>query len=153
MISQHISYYNNIYFFHHLNFQKYISIIRYFIYWISKNNSKMRYLIYFHFEIYFVFQWYLNISYFIYPDDSVAAALMNIFFDFLKFEILIKSSNSRPCHFSHICAPISSFFWLFLFFNLLISSFLFSDLFHFFFFNYQYSRKFRFWLLLLFFSI
>ena len=50
----------------------------------------MRYLIYFHFEIYFVFQWYLNISYFIYPDDSVAAALMNIFFDFLKFEYIDK---------------------------------------------------------------
>ena len=83
-----------------------------------------------------------NFSSLIWPDGSAPAALASLLFDLQEPQIIWKKhSESRLLPFR---APACSFFWLFLFSDLLSSSLLFSDSSHLCFFIFPYFRKFDF---------
>ena len=83
-----------------------------------------------------------NFSSPIWPDGSAPAALASLLFDPLEPRIIGKIQ--RFATFLPFRAPASSFFWLFLFSDLLASSLLFADSSHLFFFICPYCRKFDF---------
>ena len=82
-----------------------------------------------------------NCSSLIWPDGSAPAALASLLFDLRNTNHWKNTVTRDLSTFSHFRAPASSFFWLFLFSDLLASSLLFSDSSHLCFFICPYCRK------------